>query len=213
MAFYTVLGGQGYPSPSPNHNIWKNTERRAVSLLQLRCLFFFLHGVRACVVRYIALHLLPQRRSWVRCIWRWVKKLAVVSGPQGRVTLSSRPLLYHSYVARCDFSLSSTLWFCFLRLHVRRFYFSPTCSLSRRLMSTSRAVPLTSREAARCFLSVTVKVWTSTVQYVELSLLLLVTSASDLRRRTIKLCCILFGVVICAAGAVIHKIHWCVAVQ
>jgi len=47
------------------------------------------------------------------------------------------------------------------------------------------------RDAARCFLSVKLA---STVQYLERSLLLLVTSASDLPVRAIKLCSVVFGV-------------------
>jgi len=38
------------------------------------------------------------------------------------------------------------------------------------------------------------------------------TSASDWPMHTIKLCSVLFGVVVHAAGAVINKIHWCVVV-
>jgi len=37
----------------------------------------------------------------------------------------------------------------------------------------------------------------STVQYLELSLLLLFTSASDLPMRTIKFCSVVFGVTLC----------------
>jgi len=47
----------------------------------------------------------------------------------------------------------------------------------------------------------------STVQYLDQCLLLLVTSASDLPMHTIKLCTILFGVVVRAAEAVMNKIH------
>jgi len=47
----------------------------------------------------------------------------------------------------------------------------------------------------------------STVQYLERSLLLLVTSASNLPMYTIKLCSVLFGAVVHARGAVINKIH------
>jgi len=49
----------------------------------------------------------------------------------------------------------------------------------------------------------------STEQYLERSLLLLVTSASDLLLRTNKLCSVVFGVT--SLLPVINKVHWCVA--
>jgi len=48
--------------------------------------------------------------------------------------------------------------------------------------------PLSQREAARCFVSVS-----SFIQHVHRNLLLLVTSASDLPLRTIKFCSVLFS--------------------
>ena len=50
------------------------------------------------------------------------------------------------------------------------------------------------REAARCFVSVCRRICLSIVQYLERSLSLLVTSASGLPMRTIKLCLVLFSV-------------------
>ena len=49
------------------------------------------------------------------------------------------------------------------------------------------------REAARCFVRVCLQL-ALTVQYLERSLLLLVTCASDLPMRTMEFCYVLFGV-------------------
>ena len=61
------------------------------------------------------------------------------------------------------------------------------------------------REAARCF------VFASSVQYLERSLLVLVTSASDLPMRTIKFCSIVFSVT--SRLPIINKIYSCIALH
>ena len=76
------------------------------------------------------------------------------------------------------------------------------CKVWQQMITRSSAVAERPRDAL-C-LSVA-----SSVQYLERSLLLLVTSASDLPMRTIKFCSVVFGVT--SKISVINKIHWCVA--